>query len=151
MKKFKIIDHTADIGIEVYGKNLNELFANAARGMFSIITELDKVKNVESTRIEIFQPTLEDLLRLWLGELLFKQNTEEMLFNKFDVQIDEQKLKLNGRASGEKFNAERHHLKTEIKAVTYHQLEIERCAINLPVARHGDKHFRYRARVIFDV
>ncbi|PIU52016.1 archease [Candidatus Desantisbacteria bacterium CG07_land_8_20_14_0_80_39_15] len=144
MNKFKIIEHTADIGIEAYGKDLNELFVNAARGMFSIITNPKKINNVEQVKIEISQVTLEDLLRSWLDELLYKQSTDEILFKKFDVKVDEREIRLDGKASGEKFDAKKHQLKTEIKAVTYHQLEIQRYA-------GKNKKFAYIARVIFDV
>lgn len=148
MKKFKIIEHTADVGIEAYGRNLNELFANAAYGMFSIITNLDKIGEKKIVKIEISQSTLEDLIHSWLDELLFRESVDEILFRKFDVQISlnnfKQKFKLVGKAFGEKFDSKKHHLKTEIKAVTYHQLKIEK----IPKRKAGSI---YKTRVIFDV
>lgn len=140
--RFKIIEHTADVGIEAFGKDLNELFANAACGMFSIITDLKKIEEKEQANIQTSQSSLEDLLHSWLNELLFKESTQDILFKKFDVRIDEKKLRLSGRVYGEKFDTNKHHLKTEIKAVTYHQLKIEKIKAKGAI---------YRTRVIFDV
>ena len=154
MDKFKIIEHTADIGIEAYGENLNELFENAAYGMFSIIAYPGKVEEKETAEIKILQPTLEDLLHSWLEELLFRESTEEILFSKFIVRIYdyaeisldslEERFSLIGKAFGEKINPKKHRLKTEIKAATYYQLKIEHYTIS-------DKRSAFKARVIFDV
>ncbi len=55
MKRFQFIEHTADIGLMAYGRTLAEAFANAAYGMFSIITELRAVKEIESRRLELHE------------------------------------------------------------------------------------------------
>jgi len=142
MKKFRVIEHTADIGIEAFGRDLNELFANAAYGMFSILCDIERVRAEKTFQVKVSSQTPEELLRSWLDELLYEENTREILFCKFEVKISD-RYSLSGRAFGEKINLERHRLKTEIKAVTYHQLEVQKCKIN---GKSG-----YKARIIFDV
>jgi len=152
MKKYKLIDHTADAGIEAYGKNLNGLFENAASGMFAVLCDSAEVKPAKSTAVRVKAKTLEDLMHHWLTELLYRVNKEEILFGKFRVKISG-KYSLTGKASGEKISPVKHHLKTEIKEVTYYQLEIKRYAIrSLPANFAGrDTRFAYKVRVIFDV
>lgn len=146
MKKFRIVEHTADVGIEAYGEDLNELFANAAYGMFSIICSPDKIREKKSVQIDISAPGLEDLLHSWLDELLYREDAEGMVFGRFEVSIED-KYRLSGKVFGEELDAERHHPGTEIKAVTYHQLKIQgpEQKSKIPEER------AYRARVLFDV
>lgn len=136
MKRFELIEHTADLGLAAYGKNLAEAFANAAYGMFSIIAELDDVKEVESRCIEIKEEDAESLLFEWLNSLLYYFDVETLLFKKFDIiEFGEGSLKAD--CYGEKYNVSRHRLKTGIKSATYHMLEVDRK--------------KNRVQVIFDV
>ncbi len=79
-KEFEFIDHTADIGVIAYGADIKQVFANAARGLFSIITELDTVADKESRNIEITAPDLEALLVNWLNELIYLFEAKGILF-----------------------------------------------------------------------
>ena len=122
-KDFELIDHTADVGIVAYGSNAKEAFANAARGMFSIITELDEIAEAEYRDIELTAPDQESLLVEWLNELIYLFDTKNILFKRFDIsQLSDTQLK--ARAYGEK--VAKHKLKTGIKAATYHMLKVER-------------------------
>ena len=122
-KDFELIEHTADVGIVAYGTNVKEAFANAARGMFSIITELDEIAEAEYRDIELTAPDQESLLVEWLNELIYLFDTENILFKRFDItQLSNTQLK--ARAYGEKVS--KHKLKTGIKAATYHMLKVER-------------------------
>jgi len=69
-KEFEILNHTADAGIIAYGSNMNEAFANAAKGMFSLITELEDVEETEYRDTELTAPDRESLLVEWLNELM---------------------------------------------------------------------------------
>ncbi|MCL4513680.1 MAG: archease, partial [Candidatus Eremiobacteraeota bacterium] len=69
--KYKIIDHTADIGLEAYGSNLEEAFIHAAEGMFSIISPAAQIKQEKSASFQIHAETVEDLLIAWLNKLLY--------------------------------------------------------------------------------
>jgi SHS2 domain-containing protein len=136
MKRYELIEHTSDLGLEAYGRNLAEAFANAAYGMFSIIAELDKVKEVESRRVEIDEDDPESLLFEWLNSLLYYFDVETLLFKRFDIlEFGEGKLKAD--CYGEKYDPARHRLKTGVKSATYHMLEVDRK--------------KNRVQVIFDV
>ena len=137
-KDFEVIDHTADIGIMAYGTDLKQVFANAARGLFSLITELDVVLEKKKRAIQITAPDREALLINWLNELIYLFETKEILFSRFSINtLTDTELKAT--AYGEKIDLTKHELKTQVKAATYHMLNIE---------QNEDG---YRAQVIFDV
>jgi SHS2 domain-containing protein len=125
MKRFEFIEHTADLGLAAYGKNLAGAFANAAYGMFSIIAELDAVKEVESRRIEIKEDDAESLLFEWLNSLLYYFDVETLLFKRFDI-TDFGEKHLVAECWGEAYDSARHRLKTGVKSATYHMLEVDR-------------------------
>ena len=138
-KNFELIEHTADIGVVAYGASLKQAFANAARGMFSIITDLDKVVEVLHRDIELTESDQETLLVAWLNELVYIFDVEHILFKRFEItELDETRLKARGY--GEKVDSARHELKMGIKATTYHMLRIDK------IANNG-----YRVQVLFDI
>lgn len=123
-KRFELIEHTADVGLIAYGENLAEAFANAAYGMFSIIAELDAVKETESRRVEISEDDLEGLLFEWLNSLIYLFDVEMILFKRFDI-IDLDGCQLKAVCYGEKYDPSRHHLKTGVKSATYYMLTVD--------------------------
>jgi SHS2 domain-containing protein len=125
MKRFELIEHTADVGLVAYGKTLAEAFANAAYGMFSIIAELDAVQEAESRRVEISEEDLEALLFEWLNSLIYIFDVEMLLFKRFDI-IELAGGRLKAICHGEKYDPSRHRLKTGVKSATYHMLEVDR-------------------------
>ena len=136
-KEFKILEHTADVGIIAYGADIKEAFTNAAKGVFSLITELDTVGEVTYRDIELTAPDQESLLVGWLNELIYLFDVENILFKRFDItQLNHTHLK--ARAYGEKVDRSRHELKIGVKAATYHMLKIEK--------NNGSK-----VQVIFDI
>jgi SHS2 domain-containing protein len=136
-KDFEILEHTADVGIIAYGADLKQAFANAARGLFSLITELDGVGEVLHQDIVVNASDVESLLVAWLNELVYRFDTEGILFRRFEIsQLGETHLKARGY--GEKADVSRHKLKTGVKAATYHMLRVDR--------DNG-----YRVQVIFDI
>jgi len=138
MKRYKLLDHTADIGIIVSGRDLPEVFGNAAYAMFDILTNIDSVRETKSCNLQVSASDIENLLVAWLNELLYRYETERVVFSKFTVDdIDDKKL--SATVFGEKIAPHRHEIKTEIKSVTYHQLKVEKT--------DGG----WRAQVIFDV
>ncbi|MEA2055490.1 MAG: archease [Candidatus Thermoplasmatota archaeon] len=124
-KKYELIDHTADVCIKAFGKNLAEAFENAAKGMFDIITDNSKIENIGQYSIELQADDLEQLLVDWLSELLFLNSANGLVFGFFKVELDEENKKLSAKIFGEKFNLSKHKIGAEIKAVTYHMLEIK--------------------------
>ena len=124
MKTYELIDHTADVGIKAYGKTLSEAFENAAKGMFDIITDSSEIESIGQYDIELEAPDLEQLLVDWLSELLFLNSAKNLVFGFFKVEIDEKKNKLSAKIFGEKYTVSKHKIGAEIKAVTYHMLEV---------------------------
>ena len=124
-KEFEIINHTADVGIKAYGADMKAAFANAARGLFSLITELDDIEEVIHRDTELTAPDQESLLVGWLNELIYLFDAENMLFKRFDItQLSQTQLK--ARSYGHKVDSSKHKIKTGVKAATYHMLKIER-------------------------
>ena len=123
-KDFEIIDHTADVGIIAYGADISQAFANAAKALFSLITELDDVDEALYRDIELTSPDQESLLVAWLNELIYLFDAENIIFKRFDVtELSDTKLK--ARSYGEKVDSSKHRLKTGVKAATYHMLKVE--------------------------
>ena len=122
---FRAIDHTADIGLLIEGKNKEQLFAEAARGMFSIVAggRINGKLKVKSLKLEVTGPTLEELLVSFLNELLYLAEKEKAIFNRFEVEIKKIKNRfyLQGRI---KENSQ--VPKREVKAATYHNLKVEK-------------------------
>ena len=124
MKRFQLIEHTADIGLTAYGSNLAEAFANAAYGLFSIITELNRVREVESLVVAVNAEDAEGLLFNWLNQLIYVFEVERLLFKGFDVtEFTEHDLKATCR--GERYDPSRHQLKLGVKSATYHMLKVD--------------------------
>ena len=124
-KDFEIVNHTADIGIIAYGADVNQAFANAARALFSLITELDNVEEVLYRDIVLTATDQESLLVEWLNELIYLFDTENIIFKRFDItQLNNTQLK--AIIYGEKVDSSRHKLKTGVKAATYHMLKVDK-------------------------
>jgi SHS2 domain-containing protein len=138
MKRFEILDHTADIGIIVYGEDLKALFENAGEAFFHIITDLRKVRRRIERRIEIRRESLDRLMVDWLTELLYLHDVEYLLFKGFKVEsVGENGLK--AKVKGEPFQEGVHVIKTEVKAVTYHQIRV------------NQEDGGWKAQIIFDL
>lgn len=133
---YEAISHVSEAGIRAYGKDSNEAFANTARGLFSLITDISKIRTSQEVEITLSSGSLEELLVDFLNELLFYFDSAGLLFGFFDVQISGTNLR--AKAFGEKYLEERHPLKTQVKATTYYGLEI----------KHND---RVTIQVYFDI
>ena len=136
MKRFRLIEHTADIGLTAYGRSLAEAFANAAYGLFSIIAELKTVKEIESRHLELNEDDAEALLFEWLNRLIYLFDVEMLLFKRFEIR-DFDGRGFKATCYGEKYDPSRHQLKIGVKAATYHMLKVDR--------------ERNQVQVIFDV
>jgi len=125
-KGFEYLDHTADVYIKAYGKDLNEAFENAARAMFNIMTDIEKISPKIVREMNIKENDLEALLYSWLENLLILFDSEGLIFSKFEVKIEKENgyYSLKGKAWGEEFDPKKHPSKTEVKAVTYSLMEI---------------------------
>jgi len=145
MKKYRLFDHTADIGVEIFGRTKKELFAHAAEALFDILVEKNVCKNTVSSGTKGRQKIrtvngadLEDLFINFLRELLYLFNGAGWVVNHCFI-IECSTKRLVTQLLVEPYNKKTHLIKTEIKAVTYSGLSVIK-----------DK-AGWKARVIFDV
>jgi SHS2 domain-containing protein len=136
---FEIIPYTADVGLRARGTNPAQAYANAARGLFSLITDLEKVRESIFRDVSVSSPDKETLLVAWLNELIFFFDTEMLLFKRFEIG-NWCENSLQARCYGEKIDRSRHELKRAIKSATYHKLKVEKLADN-----------EYQVQVLLDV
>lgn len=146
---YRPVDHTADIAIEVEAADRETLFVEALRGMTDVITDVGYVRPCREARLEATAAALDLLLVEWLSEVLYLFESEGVLLSGAEAEIREESrqetreeaggFRIAAIARGERYDAERHPLRTQIKGVTYHGLELGR--------RGG----AWRARVIFDI
>ncbi|MEM4699484.1 MAG: archease [Candidatus Nezhaarchaeales archaeon] len=141
MPDYELFETTADVGVRGYGSTLEEAFENAAKAMFSVMSDLSRVRPVEGVAIEVEGEDEEALLVNWLNELLARASIKRMLFSEFKVSIERHGgvIKLRALAYGEPIDQQRHELRTEVKAATY------------ALIRVGRVDERYVAQLLLDV
>ena len=137
-RSFETVDHGADIGIVAFGASIEEIFANAALGLFSLITDLGAIRESLYRDVVVTAEDVESLLVRWLNELLYLFDIEFTLFIRFEVS-DLTETQLRARCYGEQVEPLRHKLKIGVKAATYHMLRIDKDDSG------------YEAQVIFDI
>ena len=137
-EKYHLIDHTADFGIHVSGTSSKDLFANAAEALFDVITDIDSLTGYDSCHIEVSGEDWSDLMINWLREILYLWNGKERLVKSANItSLSENKL--SAQVVFDPYDPDRHAIKTEIKAVTYHQIQVK-------LTPSG-----WTARIIFDI
>jgi len=137
MKKYEQIDISGDAGLKVRGDTIEELFKNAAEGMFSLITDVSSISGTVKREINISADSIEDLLIRWLNELVFIFDAYGFTGRTFNVSIENNTL--NASVSGGTFDPEVNESSLLIKAATYHGLSVKKL----------DTH--WEAAVIFDI
>jgi SHS2 domain-containing protein len=134
---YREIDHTAESGFIAEGATLAEVFADAAKALFEVVTDTSKVEPAVERRVTLEAEDAAELMHVWLEELHYMSETEHEFYGAFDVEATE--TGLSAVVRGEKVDPQKHELRSEIKAVTY-----------------GDYYFRktadgYETRVVVDV
>jgi SHS2 domain-containing protein len=141
MKKYKLLDHTADVRFLVWGKTRKELFANTVVAMFDVMVDIpgdEKIKPLEEKTLIITGNDLEDILINFLREALYLFNGQGWLVRGCKpLELTDKSIL--ARLQGELYNRQKNNLKTEIKAVTYHGLMINK------------SNKLWQAKVVFDV
>lgn len=123
MKRFKFIDSiTSDVLYEAYGKDLKELFANAAAALFSVICKIELVNTIEQRDIVIGANNLEELMISWLQQLIAIVDTEELFLSKFEIKVISE-TSLKATVYGEPISPGKGG--TVVKAVTYYKFKLE--------------------------
>lgn len=129
---YEIFEHTADLGLRIRAASGPELYADAAKGLFSVLVEnLDEVRRVEERSYRLAGDQYDLLLFDWLNELLYTFETQRLLLVEFEVTLDEDPdgaLTLAATCRGEGVDESRHRMEHEVKAVTYHGLFLEQQA-----------------------
>ena len=133
-RRFEEIEHTADIAIRVWGRDLAELFANAAYGMAHQTADVDTVVRTIEHTIELQAYDAETLLVAWLGELLYLGERDGCIFTEFDM-LDVAPTRMRATVRGGPASGYQDH----IKAVTFSDLEIVRTDAG------------YETTIVFDV
>jgi SHS2 domain-containing protein len=122
---YELFEHTADLGLRMRAGDLDRLFEDAASALFSVIlANPESVEAVEEMTFRIEGTRRDDLLVDWLAELLFVFDTRRMVFGRFEVRVHDTHVEATAR--GEPIDPARHELDMEVKAITYHQLKVER-------------------------
>ncbi len=134
---FRFIDHTADVGVLVSAPTLAGLFETSAFALAELVTSVESLSYRVERQFLLQEDEIETLLVSWLQELLYILETEGLIFGRFQVNLRD--CLLEATAWGEPFDPDIHTMKTEIKAVTYHQLEVVK-------TDRG-----WQAQVIFDI
>ncbi len=138
-KPYEFFDHTADIGVRIFGDTLEDLFTNAAHALYEALGQLQKSEVRDQKLIEIEATTLEDLLHDWLAELLYEVEVNHLLYDGIEIAaLTPQRIAAT--LQGGEIDFERSSANEEIKAITYHELRVEQTADGT-----------WRATVIFDV
>jgi len=131
---------SADAAFEATGRTLEELFRDAAIATFEVMADTNTVKQVLTREIELENESVDGLLIDWLSELVFIKDAETILFSVFKVKIRKNDVYiLKAVAKGENIDREKHSLRSDVKAVTYHMFE---------VTKKGDN---WTARVVLDI
>jgi SHS2 domain-containing protein len=135
--RFEFFEHTADIGVRVYGATREELFANAAAALWEAMG-VRKKPGVRSQKSVVLEAgSVEDLLHDWLAELLFEFSAHGVVYEDFEISNLQSQILVATARGGP---ADLSEARAEVKAVTYHQLQVEQRAVG-----------SWMATVIFDV
>lgn len=125
---FELREHTADLALEIQGRDLGELFAEAMRGLTDCLTDVEEIEPVEERWVDLTAADLEQLLVEWLGEAVYLFDAEDLALCEATVEIVEESegWRLAASVRGETFDPARHEVRVPVKGVTYHRLEVRR-------------------------
>ena len=138
MAGYKLMEHTADVGIVATGNSFAEALAWAGEGMLRVMVDLDQISPREQIEVSVKSADSESLVVDWLNELLYKYEAEGFIPRKFQLSVDEAETELSGLCLGERRDPEQRPLSGSVKAATYH---------NLKVSHDG----HWRIQVVLDV
>lgn len=135
---YQIIDHTADLGIIVKGVDEKDVFIHAAQAMTDLMVKGDISKKTVIKDVSLQGEDFPDLMVKWLGEILYLFNGEKLLVHSIEIKSISP-IQLEFKLYLTNFDPEKHEILREIKAVTYHQIFVDKV------------NDRWQARIIFDI
>ena len=125
MLKYETFEHTADLGLYIYGRDLEDLFEAASEALIAQVTDPKGIKKLEERKIELEASSPDELLRIWMSELLYLYHGEGWLTAGVSFEVLNEKA-LAALVRGEPADYERHEITGEVKAVTWHRLKVEK-------------------------
>ncbi|MDI6727384.1 MAG: archease [Thermodesulfovibrionales bacterium] len=139
--EFEVMDISGDVGIRAYGKSCEESFVNAGIGMYSLITDIERIDEKQTIDIETKGDSLEGLLVSYLNELIFQFDTYGFIGKRIEIiTFSNQPMAfIKAKVYGEEFDPNRHERRLLVKAATYHNIMVEK--INS----------RWEIEVVFDI
>lgn len=123
MKRYELIDHTADLMVKAYGNTLEECYANAGYALFDQTVDLSGIRPIESIEFEVSGEDPEYRLYAFLAELLFIEDCDNIILCDITVRFDGDRVLCS--AKGERLDRGIHRTKSEIKAITYHMMDVD--------------------------
>lgn len=130
-RKYEYLYHIADAKFRAFGHTIEEAFENAALAMFNIMINTSNIRANEERHIKITSPDLKMLLAEWLSEIIYLFEVDEIIFCEFNIEKIEKTgegFSLKGKASGIPIDLSSHTFDTQVKAVTLHELEVDKDA-----------------------
>lgn len=122
---YKLLEHATDAFIEVTASDLKEAFIQAGNSVVETTIDRSLVKENEKKKISVTGKEIRYLLFDWLEEVIYQLITEGFAIHRFELDIKKNKeYKLEATAFGEPIDLQKHHFKVEIKAPTFHLMEI---------------------------
>jgi SHS2 domain-containing protein len=123
---YEILEHTADTGLRATGRTLAQAFEAAGRGMFAVMGVKGEIEPKGEMRFDVEADSLDRLFFRFLSEILFIHQTKHLVFSDFRIELDEEKNRLVVDVKGEEYSEEKHGHLMEIKAITWHMMEVRR-------------------------
>lgn len=126
-ESISVLDHTADMGFAVQGESLQRVFELAGLALMTILTEPQSLKATEHIDVSVSGSDLDSLMYNWLSEILYLFDGEHKLFCGFSITAlgrDSDGFQLEAKLAGEPYRQDLHEIKTYVKAITFHQMEI---------------------------
>jgi len=123
MMRYETLEHTADILVKCTGRTIEECFENAAYALFDQMVDANTIEHKVKFSFEIEEENIEDRLYSFLSELLFMMDADSVVMSKFTIEFNGPKLSCD--AYGEQLDLKKHMPGTEIKAITYHMMNID--------------------------
>lgn len=137
---YEYFETTADIGVTACGESLENAFINSALGTMNLITSINQIKPKITKKVEIKSEDIYGLLYDWITELLILLDSDFFIASEYDIKITKNnEYILTGNITGDIYNTDLYNYKTEVKAITYHNMDIKKI---------GDK---YKLNFILDL
>ena len=129
MGEFRFLENVAiaDAAFQAEAESIEELFQTCAQATFEVMADTKTIEHKCKEGVELVGENLEELLFGWLAELIYLKDIKSMLFSKFDMKIQKKDgYRLTASIWGEPVDQKKHKVRVDVKAITYHLLEVKR-------------------------